>query len=365
MAMFPKKFLTTIAISSVLALSSCMGHFYFCILSFILATKLYFEIVNIRKKQDQEIKVGPSIFIFELMIYLTACYIFIPWLVFPRFLIETSLSNKDHWVYDAFYNYNPLFAFFMSVACFLFFVLHLKKGSYRYQVRIFVLSLVGAVFGFAGSLLACKNAYKGLFWVILPHSAMMINDSAAYLVGLTTFGKTRLVKISNHRTLEGFLIGMISSSLWCYFAMQVMAKNQALICPQNNLELIPFKELSCEPPKAFSDRVFQLPYGLGSIYTSPAALSCFFIAFCSSVIAPFSGYVMISVKRAYRIENQDENTIGFVDKLDSHGMISYFMNFYLESVLFKNRTRFQQLLELVSRLNQLEQQKLVNDILVN
>lgn len=297
-----------------------------------------------------ETKVGPSIFIFELMIYLTACYIFVPWLIFPRYLMETFVTNKEHWIYDTFYNYNPLFAFFFCVACFLFFVLHLKKGSYRYQVRIFVLSLLGAIFGFAGSLLACKNAYRGLFWVILPHSAMMINDSAAYLVGLTAYGRTRLVKISNHRTLEGFFVGLVSSSLWCYLALQVMSKNKSLICPQNNLELIPFQQLDCDPPKAFSIRKFELPYNLGSFEASPAALSCFFIAFCSSVIAPFSGYVLISVKRAYRIETDDANTIGFVDKLDSHGLISYFMSFFLDSVLFKQRVRFQQLLELVPRL---------------
>lgn len=278
-----------------------MGHFYVCLVSFGLATKLYFEIVNIRRKQTIEQKVGASIWIFELAIYLTACYIFVPWLVIPKHLMQTFVQDREHWVFDAFYNYNPLFSFLMCMACFLFFVLHLKKGSYRYQVRIFILSLIGAIFGLAGSLLACKNAYKGLFWVILPHTAMMVNDSAAYLVGLTTYGRTRLVNISNHRSLEGFLVGLVSSSLWCYFAFTYMAREPQLICPQNTLHLIPFEPMSCEPPEAFKVQLMQLPFGLGEIEMSGAGLACLFIAFCSAFLAPFSGYIVAMIKRAYKI----------------------------------------------------------------
>jgi phosphatidate cytidylyltransferase len=214
----PKKVFTTVTISATLALACTMGHFYFCLLTFIMGTKLYFEITGIRKKQEMEEKVGLSVLILEIMVYLTSCYIFIPVLVVPRYLMETQIKEPQHWVYDAFYNYHPLFAFFMCITCFLFFVTQLKKGFYRYQLRIFILSLMGGIFGFAGTLLACKNAYKGLFWVVLPHTAMMINDSAAFLIGITSYGRTRIIKVSQHRTLEGFVVGLISSSIWCYFA---------------------------------------------------------------------------------------------------------------------------------------------------
>lgn len=174
---------------------------------------------------------GPSIVVFEVMIYLNACYVFIPNLVFPRHLMETLVPDRNHWMYYLFYDYNPLFSFLMAVSCFLFFVLHLKKGAYRYQIRIFIFSLLGAIFGFAGSLVACKNAYKGLIWVLLPHSAMIVNDCSAYLVGLTTLGRTRLIKVSAHRTLEGFIVGLLSSSIWCYFAFFWFTQSPQLICP--------------------------------------------------------------------------------------------------------------------------------------
>jgi phosphatidate cytidylyltransferase len=75
------------------------------------------------------------------------------------------------------------------------------------------------------------------------------------------------------------------------------------VCPQNNLVLTPFEEISCEIPKVFSPKIYNLAFGLGQLETSPANIACLFVAFLSSVIAPFGGYVISAVKRAYNIKD--------------------------------------------------------------
>ena len=53
-----------------------------------------------------------------------------------------------------------------------------------------------------------KNIKEGLVWFVIPSLLVITNDVAAYLIG-KSFGKTKLIKISPKKTLEGYVGGLL------------------------------------------------------------------------------------------------------------------------------------------------------------
>lgn len=54
------------------------------------------------------------------------------------------------------------------------------------------------------------NIYSGLYWLIFPQGAIIVNDVFAYIFGIS-FGKTPLIKLSPKKTWEGFLGGVLAT----------------------------------------------------------------------------------------------------------------------------------------------------------
>jgi CDP-diglyceride synthetase len=103
---------------------------------------------------------------------------------------------------------NSIF-FALYLVGFLLFVMSLKFGFIRYQVRLFLethisLVLVAAV----GSIM--NVIYEGIIWFFVAAVAVILNDLFAYQVGLM-FGKTRLIDLSPKKTVEGFIGGFVGT----------------------------------------------------------------------------------------------------------------------------------------------------------
>lgn len=53
-----------------------------------------------------------------------------------------------------------------------------------------------------------KNIKEGLIWFVIPSLLVITNDVAAYIIG-KSIGRTKLLKISPKKTLEGYIGGFL------------------------------------------------------------------------------------------------------------------------------------------------------------
>ena len=67
----------------------------------------------------------------EYMIAMAMFFFLIPKIVIKRILFEAIFSS-DEWADMIFFRYHNLISFLLAQAAFIFFVLTLRKGSYRY-----------------------------------------------------------------------------------------------------------------------------------------------------------------------------------------------------------------------------------------
>jgi phosphatidate cytidylyltransferase len=65
----------------------------------------------------------------------------------------------------------------------------------------------------SGSLFFAFYVYKGFFWVVITNGSVMINDIMAFVFG-KLFGRTKLIKLSPNKTVEGFVGGGISTVIF-------------------------------------------------------------------------------------------------------------------------------------------------------
>ena len=59
--------------------------------------------------------------------------------------------------------------------------------------------------------------YKGMIWFLMSHLMIIWNDIFAYWVG-STLGRTKLIKVSPKKTLEGYLGGMLGCIIVSVFS---------------------------------------------------------------------------------------------------------------------------------------------------
>ena len=65
----------------------------------------------------------------------------------------------------------------------------------------------------SGSLFFAFYVYKGFYWMIITNGSVVMNDIMAFVFG-KTFGRTKLIKLSPNKTVEGFLGGGISTMIF-------------------------------------------------------------------------------------------------------------------------------------------------------
>jgi CDP-diglyceride synthetase len=96
---------------------------------------------------------------------------------------------------------------------FMFFVMNLKRGHYRFQFVQFFWTHMTLLIVVFQSHFIIGNILEGLVWFLLPASLVICNDVFAYICGFF-FGRTRLIKLSPKKTWEGFIGGFICTLLF-------------------------------------------------------------------------------------------------------------------------------------------------------
>lgn len=106
----------------------------------------------------------------------------------------------------------------MYIAGSMIFVMSLKIGFIKYQLRRLAWSVIVIIFFFAFSFVQIYNLFKGIYWVVFPLLCVPVNSVLASLVGMA-IGKTPLNrKQMPTKTVEGYIGGILLTCLWAYFA---------------------------------------------------------------------------------------------------------------------------------------------------
>jgi phosphatidate cytidylyltransferase len=106
-------------------------------------------------------------------------------------------------------------SFLFYISGLVVFVINLKEGHYRFQFSQLSITILSLLFIVVQSHFVIKNLEEGLIWFVLPSSYVIVNDISAYLVG-KNFGRTKLLKLSPKKTLEGYLGGIFLTLLFSY-----------------------------------------------------------------------------------------------------------------------------------------------------
>lgn len=101
-------------------------------------------------------------------------------------------------------------AFLFYILGLVTFVLNLKEGHYKFQFSQLSLTVMSLLFIVVQSHFVVKNIKEGLIWFVIPSILVIANDVFAYLIG-KAIGRTKLLKISPKKTVEGYLGGLIST----------------------------------------------------------------------------------------------------------------------------------------------------------
>lgn len=76
--------------------------------------------------------------------------------------------------------------------------------------------VLSTILPISGGLFLAFYVYKGYFWLLLTNGSVMINDIMGFVFG-KTFGRTKLIKLSPNKTVEGFVGGGISTIIFAIF----------------------------------------------------------------------------------------------------------------------------------------------------
>jgi phosphatidate cytidylyltransferase len=145
---------------------------------------------------------------------------------FSEAIINFLMTNLKLILFDYHQNIISIMYLFGLVI----FLISLKRGYAKYQLRRLAWSVIVIVFIFFFSFVQVYNLFKGIYWVIFPLLCVPVNSAFASLIGMT-FGRIPLNKKSMPtKTWEGYIGGIILTAIWAYFAASYLCKFQYLVC---------------------------------------------------------------------------------------------------------------------------------------
>ena len=185
-----------------------LGHFYCALLVLVLQIGIFREIIGLKRSYKR-----------ERPIYLTTVVIWYIFFVGTAYILLTTLEDRLYLSpsesMQFVLQYKSITAFSLYMLGFLAFVLSIRIGYIRYQVRLFLVTHIVLMLSMAVSG-AIALIYQGLIWFLTAAIIVILNDCGAYHFGIV-FGKTRLIALSPKKTVEGFLGGFVTSLLLTRF----------------------------------------------------------------------------------------------------------------------------------------------------
>ena len=325
------------AMAGALFLSLYMGHLVLAAEIVVLMGMSYKELLNVRRVHsgsDGEVPPGQRRLAWSVFGTVAALFVCL-WLRthFAEDLARVPYLRRVNAL-------SPFCCFAAYMALYVAFVLRLQESKYRAQYLDWAwmhMVLAGVVLP---SALWLHNCVQGLFWFFVPASFVIANDTFAFFSG-SLFGKTPLIKLSPKKTWEGFVGGAICTYLWALFITTLLSNYEWFTCPKTSL--FAWAVAPCEVPSVFLLQDVALPEVLGSlglpaaVRMKPIHLHMFVFATFANLVAPFGGFFMSGLKRAFNAKDFD-NLIpghgGITDRIDCQILMGAFTYFYTRAFIF-------------------------------
>lgn len=376
-----------------------MGHLF--VLALVLAVQIgiYRELIKVRyqKVHDQKI---PFFRTTQWTIFCLACFH-----CYGAFIQEKGLTlpilkeffKEDKKLFENFHDW--ITNLFFTIAFVLSILQISRRGEYRYQVNNLIWTLVTLLLSVYQLKYTWEIIYEGLFWFVFPASCVVVNDIMAYFSGMLfgrKFIKVEFLSISPNKTWEGFIGAFFFTMIFAYFfsdflwQFKYLQSKKAEIYPifqwdaedwpgrekelrrpvwanffenakllQNFLETIrlysPLKSV-LEKPDALYESINttskEITEYISSI-TTPVQLHAMALGFFASLVAPFGGFLMSAIKRAFNLKDFDSiipGHGGLTDRCDCQLIMLWFVKVYYDFFI-KERAPIIPLKEQCMRLN--------------
>ena len=200
--------ISTLVLIGIISVVLAMGHFYCTVFILALMGGIFNEIINLKRNYTREKPIEFSTnfnwYFFVVVVMMTLITNF-----------KDVLLDSPNKLMQALFLYRKTLFFSLYMAGFLVFVLSLRKGFYRYQIRLFFWThiVLGLVFLVSAMV---PVIYHGLIWFLASVLLVTSNDVFAYVFG-KFFGKRPLISLSPNKTVEGFIGGMVATIFFAWF----------------------------------------------------------------------------------------------------------------------------------------------------
>ncbi|EFX02094.1 phosphatidate cytidylyltransferase [Grosmannia clavigera kw1407] len=264
-------------------------------------------------------------------------------------------------------------SFVLYVIGFVFFVMSLQAGHYKFQFTNFAWTHMALYLIVVQAHFVMNNIFEGMIWFFLPASLVITNDIFAYVCGIT-FGRTQLIKLSPKKTVEGFLGAWIMTVFSSFILTTILTKSKYFICPVNDLGASFFTGLECDINPVFLPHTYTLPhffflpdsYYLASVTFAPIHFHSAILATFASLIAPFGGFFASGLKRTFKIKDFGHSIPGhggMTDRMDCQFIMGFFAYLYYHSFIATHKASVGRVLELaITGLTPKEQVELLRGV---
>ncbi|KAL6776365.1 PCT1 [Auxenochlorella protothecoides x Auxenochlorella symbiontica] len=315
--------------------------------------------------------------------FVAAFYLYIRFIK-KNLTIELTSSARTAAMFGWLLRHHTIMSFSLYTAGFVLFVLTLKKGMYTYQFGQYAWTHMILMTIFFPSSFFVSNIFEGLIWFLLPAALVIINDIAAYLAGFF-FGRTPLIQLSPKKTWEGFVGGLIGTTVASWYMAGFLSRFDWFVCPRTDLSII--QPLDCAAtPSIYSPQTFYLTDILtllpaeasdalmtlfdrldpgwqalargASLTCLPMQLHAVVLATFASLIAPFGGFFASGFKRGFKIKDFGDSIPGhggMTDRMDCQVVMAVFSYVYFTSYVAPTGPSVGSVLSAAVRLTPLEQ----------
>lgn len=360
---FRVRFLWTVILILSFFLILAAGHFYAGALVLALTMLIYREVIALKRNAQKDERLPLFFFLRWYWFFLT---IYATGYESVGSLAEAMGLRIPRSVVVGLIDYHMLISYTGAFMGFMIFIFSLRKFSLRYQFSQFAIMIMCCLLVVGQTVFQIANIYNGLIWFIISSSSVIVNDCFAYLCGVL-WGRTRLIRLSPKKTVEGFLGASVVTLIWSVAISDLLSRFQVAICPQPIISFRPFsvwKQLHCDPHPVFIPHIEYSTFW-GIITIKPIIIHGLVLGAFAAFFAPFGGFFASALKRALRVKDFAETIPGhggITDRFDCQIVMGTFTYLYVRTFVFKQTPSLAGVLKTIERLP-LEEKKMLYEIL--
>lgn len=297
---------------------------------FFIQVKCYQEIIKIA----YHIKKMPDMPLFRTINWyflITANYIYFGETLFKH----TQVFIKKYYLLQLLATYHRFFSFVWYFLGIIWFLTMLKKRLLRQQFSLLFWTHFILIAVSLQCYMTLQNMFEGLIWFIIPIWLVVLNDVFAYTFG-RLYGKTPLISLSPNKTVEGFVLGGLSTFILGAVLSFIFCHFQYLVCPIKYIEIGESIVASTNCNRSY---LFEpIPYHIGNtgFYLNyyPFIQHSLYMSIFASIIAPFGGFYASGFKRANNVKDFGDffpGHGGIMDRFDCQFLMMTFVNVYIST----------------------------------